>query len=223
MDELYGESFPKRYIANLEKGTKLGIDLTRRRSSWLAASLALAAILMAVVVTPAHAEQYRPAPQGDDIAFLQLGAVGELVTLELLRSASHSDALGAQEKHTLGRLADQTSKAWRQFNSLLGEGAISREIFAVKFPASVLRSRAETMALAARFERLLTGLYLSGVESTVDPPTRLLVGNHLLMSTRDLTVLHGLSAGKVEMKMPRQLSVEYVGEQFETYLTIPNA
>jgi hypothetical protein len=179
-------------------------------------------LALLTTVTSARAEQYRPSPQGDDIAFLQLGAVGELVTLELFRAASHSDALGAKEQHTFGRLADQTSKAWRGFNSLLGEGAISREIFAVHIPASVLQSRAKTIALATRFERLLTGLYLSGVESTVDPPTRLLIGNHLLMSTRDLTALRGMRGAKVNMRVPKQLSVEYVGEQFDQYLAIPS-
>lgn len=209
-----------RYSANPEKGTKLRLDLPLVRSRWLVVPVVLGALLM--TVTSARAEQYSPSPKGEDIAFLQLGAVGELVTLELYRQASHADALGASENHTLGRLAEQTSKAWRGFNSLLGEGAISREIFAVKIPASVLRSRGETLALAARFERLLTGLYLSGVESTVDPPTRLLIGDHLLMSTRDLTVLRGLRGGKLNVKVPKQLSVEYVGEQFDHYLGIPS-
>jgi hypothetical protein len=175
-----------------------------------------------MTVTSARAEQYSPSPKGEDIAFLQLGAVGELVTLELYRAASHSDALGAKEQHTFGRLADETSQAWRGFNALLGEGAISREIFAVNIPASVLRSRGKTLALAARFERLLTGLYLSGVQSTLDPPTRLLIGNHLLMSTRDLTVLRSLRGAKLNLRVPKQLSVQYVGEQFDNYLAIPS-
>jgi hypothetical protein len=199
----------------------LRLDLLRVRSPWLVAPLVLVALL--TIATSARAEQYPPSPKGEDIAFLQLGAVGELVTLELFRSASHSDALGATEQHTFGRLADQTSKAWRGFNSLLGEGAISREIFAVHIPASVLRSRGETMALAARFERLLSGLYLSGVQSTIDPPTRLLIGNHLLMSTQGLTVLRGMRGAKLNLKVPKQLSVEYVGEQFDHYLAIPSA
>lgn len=209
-----------RYTANPEKGTKLRIDLPLLRSRWLVAPLAVVALL--IPVTSARAEQYPPKPKGEDISFLQLGAVGELVTLELFRAASHSDALGATEQHTFGRLADQTAKAWRGFNSLLGEGAISREVFAVHIPAGVLRSRDATMALAARFERLLTGLYLSGVQSTVDPPTRLLIGNHLLMSTRDLTVLRGMRGSKLNMRVPKQLSVEYVGEQFDRYLAIPS-
>jgi hypothetical protein len=183
----------------------------------------LVLVTLLVSVTSARAEQYPPAPKGEDIAFLQLGAVGELVTLELFRAASHSDALGASEQHTLGLLADETATAWRGFNSLLGEGAISREIFAVHIPASVLRSRGKTLALAARFERLLGGLYLSGVQSTIDPPTRLLIGNHLLTSTRDLTVLRGLRGAKLNLRVPKQLSVEYVGEQFDPYLAIPSA
>jgi len=178
--------------------------------------------LLTVTVTSARAEQYPPAPKGEDIAFLQLGAVGELVTLELFRSAAHSDAFGASERHTFDALVNQTSQAWRGFNSLLGEGAISREIFAVHIPASVLASRGKTLALAARFERLLSGLYLSGVQSTIDPPTRLLIGNHLLMSTQGLTVLRGMRGAKVNLKVPKQLSVQYVGDQFDHYLAIPS-
>ncbi len=197
------------------------LDLLRVRSLWLVAPLVLVALL--TIATSARAEQYPPSPKGEDIAFLQLGAVGELVTLELFRDASHSDTFGASEQHTFGSLADQTATAWRGFNSLLGEGAISRELFAVHIPASVLRSRGQTLALAARFERLLTGLYLSGVQSTIDPPTRLLIGNHLSMSTQGLTVLREMRGAKLNLKVPKQLSVEYVGEQFDHYLAIPSA
>ncbi|MBS1882348.1 MAG: hypothetical protein JSS97_05265 [Actinobacteria bacterium] len=204
-----------------EKGSKLGIDLNRRRSLWLVAPIALIAV--ALSAAPASAQQYQPKPQGEDIAFLQLGTVGELVTLELYRSAAHSKALDTSEKHTFKRLADQTSKGWLKLNSFLGEGAISREIFSVKIPASVLRSRAKTVALAVRFEKLLTGLYLSGVQSTLDPPTRLLIGRHLAMSSRDLTALGELGGGQAGMGTPKPLSVEYVGEQFESYLGISGA
>ncbi|HEY0278680.1 MAG TPA: hypothetical protein VGC32_10475 [Solirubrobacterales bacterium] len=196
----------------------MGLDLPRLRSLSIAIPLAL--VLLLATVTSARAEKYPPAPKGDDISFLQLGAVGELVTLELYRAASHSEALGQREKQLFGRMAAQTSKSWRTFNSLLGEGAISREIFTVNIPASVLRSKGQTMALAARFERLLSGLYLSGVESTNDPPTRLLIGEHLLNNTRNLAVVGSLQGGKVQSHPTRQLSVEYVGEQFETYLGI---
>jgi hypothetical protein len=178
---------------------------------------------MAMVSSSAGAQQYRPTPQGDDIAYLQLGAVSELVTLELYRGAARSKALDAREKQTFKRLAGQTAKGWLKLNSLLGEGAISREIFTVEIPAGVLRSRAKTVALAVRFEKLLSGLYLGGVEGTIDPPTRLLIGHHLAMSTRDLAVLQNLGGDAPKLRAPKQLSVEYVGEQFERYLAIPGA
>lgn len=178
---------------------------------------------MAVVSSSAGAQQYRPTPQGDDISYLQLGAVSELVTLELYRGAVHSNALDAGEQQTFEWLADQTAKGWLKLNSLLGEGAISREVFTVMIPAGVLRSRARTVALAVRFEKLLSGLYLGGVESTIDPPTRLLIGHHLAMSSRDLAVLQGLGGDAPKLRAPKQLSVEYVGEQFERYLAIPGA
>jgi hypothetical protein len=200
----------------------LRISLNRRLGTfWLAGLIAL--VMVMIVAAPARAQQYPPAPKGEDIAFLQLGAVGELVTLELYRSAAHSKAFDTGDRRTFERLAAQTSKGWLRLNSLLGEGAVSREIFSVRFPAGVLRSAPKTTALAVHFERLLTGLYLSGVESTIDPPTRLLIGRHLSMSTRDLTILRDLHGPHVSMRAPRQLSVEYVGEQFDHYLAIPGA
>ncbi|HEY2054043.1 MAG TPA: hypothetical protein VGH14_08930 [Solirubrobacterales bacterium] len=176
-----------------------------------------------IVAASARAQQYPPAPKGEDIAFLQLGAVGELVTLELYRSAAHSKAFDADDRRTFKRLAAQTSKGWLKLNSLLGEGAISREIFSVKIPADVLRSPPKTTALAVHFESLLTGLYLSGVEGTMDPPTRLLIGRHLSTGTRDLTILRDLHGPHMSMRAPEPLSVEYVGEQFDHYLAIPGA
>lgn len=199
----------------------MGAVLNRRRPLWLAAPVAL--LLLLIGAAPATAQRYPPSPQGEDIAFLQLGAVGELVTLELCRAAARSSALDATAAHTFARLAAVQAKGWRRLDSLLGEGAISREAFTVRIPASVLRSRARTIALAARFERLLAGLYLSGVESAVDPPTRLLLGRHLAASVRNLTILRRLRGSHLNLRAPRQLSVEYVGDQFDRYLAIPGA
>lgn len=198
-------------------------NIVRFRRAVCGAALACALIFSAVATSTASAEKYPPAPQGEDIAFVQLGTVGELVTLELYREAAGSTALQADEKRTFRRLAKAKVKAFQRLNSLLGEAEISGEDFAVKIPNSVLRSRGKIIALACRFERLLAGLYLSGVQSTIDPPTRLLIGRHLVTSTRNLTILRGLRGSHANLKVPKQLSVEYVGIQFDRYLTIPGS
>lgn len=221
MGRASARALPRRYIEVREEGIGLGAALSRRRRPWLAAPIVGLALLIAAA--PATAQRYPPSPQGEDVAFVQLGAVGELVTLELCRAAARSSALDASEAHTFARLAAVQSQGWRRLDSLLGEGAISREAFTVRLPAGVLRSRARTIALAARFERLLAGLYLSGVESAVDPPTRLLLGRHLATSVRNLTVLRRLRGSHLNLRAPRQLSVEYVGDQFDAYLAIPGA
>lgn len=191
------------------------------RSAWIVGLLAL--IATALWSAAAKAESYPPAPQGEDFAFIQLGSVGELVTLELYRSAAASDALEPRERKTFSRLAKQKAKAWERMNALLGEDAITDDDFAVKIPTSVLRSGSEATALAARFERFTAGLYLSGVQSAIDPPTRLLLGKHLAASSRNLTIVRELRDGKTDLRPLKPLSVEYVGTQFDSYLTIPGA
>lgn len=191
-------------------------NLTRR-------VLAVALLALALGCGTAAAAQFPPNPQGEDIAFVQLGAVGELVAHDLYDAAAGSRALAPRERRMFGRLARQKAVAWRTLNALLGEEATTEGVFEVKIPASVLRSRGATIALAARFERLLSGLYLGGVESTVDPPTRLLIGRHLAASTRNLTLLRSLRGPRANLRPVKPLSVEYVGIQFDHYLGLLGA
>lgn len=187
-------------------------------------SLLCAAVLLCfgLAAPVASAERYPPAPQAEDIAFLQLGSVAEMVTTELYWEAEDSTAFVRPERNQFGRLARKRERAWERLNRLLGEDAITEEDFAVRIPNSVLRSRQETLALAARFERLLAGLYLSGTQSTIDPPTRLLIGRHLAAATQNLTVLRGMRGSRLNLKAPKPLSVQYVGTQFDRYLALPD-
>lgn len=187
----------------------------------LVRNLTLAILAFALTCGVAQASQFPPNPQGDDIAYVQLGAVGELVAQQLYSTAASSEALEPRERKMFARLAKQKQNTWRRLNALLGEEASTEGVFAVKFPASVLRSRGETIALAARFERLLSGLYLGGVQSTNDPPTRLLIGRQLAASSRNLTLLRGLRGPQADLHPVKPLSVEYVGIQFDNYLGVP--
>lgn len=200
----------------------MALDLRRsRRGRWLLVPLILLAL--AVFATAARAEQFPPAPKGEDLAFVQLGSVAELVIADLYREAAAADALAPPRRNAFGRLAEQTSKSWAPLNALLGEEALTEDDFGVRLPASVLRSSGETIALAARLERLRAGLYLSGVQSVLDPPTRLLIGRHLAAATGNLTLLRGWRGGKLNLRQPRPLSVQFVGIQIDRYLTIPGA
>ncbi len=195
----------------------------QRVRSRVCLAVPLATLALLSLAGPASAEQFPPAPQGDDVAFVQLGAVAELVTLQLYRSAAADDALQPRERRAFGRLAKQQAKSFEGLNRLLGEDELTDSDFGVHIPGEVLRSAAKTTALAARFERLLAGLYLGGVQSTIDPPTRLLIGKRLAAASRDLTLIRALRGEKLNLKPLRPLSVEYVGIQFDRYLTIPGA
>ena len=143
--------------------------------------------------------------------------------VELYRDGAAAAALATPERAAFRRLAGAGAKNRAGLNRLLGEEPITGEDFTVRIPAAVLRSRGRTLALAARFERLLAGLYLSGVQSIVDPPTRLLIGRHLAGATRNLALVRGLRGPRLDLEPPRPLSVEYVGIQFDRYLAIPGA
>jgi hypothetical protein len=186
----------------------------------LSRNFTLAILAFALTCGVAQASQFPPSPQGEDIAFVQLGAVGELVAHDLYGAAAASRQLGPREKGLFRRLAKQKHAAWSRLNALLGEEATTEGVFAVRIPASVLRSRGATIALAARFERLLGGLYLGGVESAVDPPTRLLLGRQLAASSRNLTLLRALRGPGANLRPIRPLSVEYVGIQIDHYLEV---
>ena len=207
---------------NLTKGRELSSPPSPPRRS-LAIAAAVAILAFALTCGVAQASQFPPNPQGEDIAFVQLGAVGELVAQQLYGSAASSDALEARERTMFKRLAAQKENAWRRLNALLGEEATTEGVFNVTIPAQVLHSRGATIALAARFERLLAGLYLSGVQSTVDPPTRLLIGRQVAASTRNLTLLRALRGPKANLRPVKPLSVEYVGIQFDHYLGLLGA
>ena len=203
----------------LAKGAELATHSSRpRRTLAVAASVAVLGVALSAGI--ARANPYPPQPQGDDIAFVQLGAVGELIAHGLYQEAASAKALEPRERQMFRRLAHQSHRTWRTFNALLGEEATTEGVFAVRIPAGVLRSRGATIALAARFERLLSGLYLGGVQSTVDPPTRLLVGRQLAASARNLTLLRGLRGPKANLRPTKPLSVEYVGIQFDRYLGV---
>lgn len=200
----------------------MGIDLKRSlRSLWIAGPIAFVAF--ALIAGPSKAEQYPPSPQGEDVAFLQLGSVGELVSLGLYRFAAASPVLEPGQRRVFRRLAEQKDRAWERMSALLGEDAISGEDFGVRIPKDLARSPNATVALAGRFERLLAGLYLSGVQSTIDPPTRLLIGRHLATSMRNLTLIRELRGDRIDLRPLKPLGVQYVGIQFDRYLTIPGA
>lgn len=191
-----------------------------RRGETLVRNLTLVILAFALSCGVAQASQFPPSPQGEDIAFVQLGAVGELVAHDFYGAAAASQQLGPREQAMFRRLAKQKHTAWSKLNALLGEEATTAGVFEVTIPPRVLRSRGATIALAARFERLLSGLYLSGVESAADPPTRLLLGRRLAACTRNLTLLRALRGPKANLRPVKPLSVEYVGIQFDHYLEV---
>jgi hypothetical protein len=168
-------------------------------------------------------EKFPPAPVGDDIAYVQLGTVGELVSIDFYRAAAKRSGLfTVSERKRLLQMGNQKAKQWDKLNEALGpEDMIDDQSFTVALSKDAMSTRKGILHLGQRLERLLVGLYLGGVQSAQDPPTRLLLGERLAADMQNLTWLRGLRGTPNYLRVPGPMSIEYVGIQFDQFLTTP--
>jgi hypothetical protein len=168
-------------------------------------------------------EKFPPTPVGDDVAYVQLGTVGELVSIDFYRAAAKRTGLfTVSERKRLLQMGNQKAKQWERLNTALGpEDMIDDQSFAVALPKDAMSTRKGIAHLGERLERLLVGVYLGGVQSAQDPPTRLLLGERLAMDQQNLAWLRGLRGTPNYLRIPGPMSVEYVGIQFDRFLTTP--
>lgn len=168
-------------------------------------------------------EKLPPAPIGDDIAYVQLGAVGERVSIYFYRAAAKRTGLfTVSERKRLLQMGNQKAKQWHLLNAALGpEGALDDQSFVTSLPEDAMSTRKGVVHLGERLERLLVGAYLGGVQSAQDPPTRLLLGERLAADMQNLAWLRGLRGTPNYLRVPGPMSVEYVGIQFDQFLSTP--
>ena len=155
-------------------------------------SLGAAGTLAAVAAPSAWAQGPAPAPEGDDIGFVQWAATAELVAIACwdgLATRVALDATADRRVHAMRR-GDTVHRS--SLGAVLGEDAPTRADFAVALPKGAFRSRDRALALAEDIHDHTVRVYLAGVAQAADPGTRLLLGQLLVSDTQHLDAIRAL-------------------------------
>lgn len=192
---------------------------------------AVAAMVLAAATFAGHAAAEDPPPEkptaatpvGEDVSFVLLGAVGERVSIDFYRAAAaQSKILDRRTRRQFRALAKQKVRQWRHLNAALGEDALTDEDFTSNLPPNALKTSKQIFRFGERLERLLAGVYLSGLRDTSDPATRVMLARRLVADLQNLAVLRGLRGASGRVSMPAPLSVEYAGTQIDQLLAEPS-
>jgi hypothetical protein len=171
--------------------------------------------------SPARAAFPTPTPVGDDVGFVQLGAVGERISLEYYRTARHATVLAGPERRRVALARDTKARQFAALNAALGEDALTEDDFAIAFPAKDLSTHKRLVTLGRDLEAVLVALYLNGVHNAQDRSTRLLLGRLLAYDVQQLAWLRGLHGQPDMTEVPAPLSVELAGAQLDRFLSTP--
>jgi hypothetical protein len=200
-----------------------GTNITRGELLRLGVAGAASAAAAGVFAAPAAAELPPPAPQGDDVAYLSFGVVGELTSLAWYRRAARVSGFGAGERRRLGAAATAKRAHVARINAALGPDAVAPGDFAARFPAAALASRARALALGRELEDLLVGVYLNGAAFARDSATRLLLGRLLTYDAQQLAWIRGLAGGPAAAGLPSPATLEQAGAALDRLLTTPSS
>jgi hypothetical protein len=163
-------------------------------------------------------------PVGDDESFVAFGAVAEGVGAAVYQRALRAHHLFDRHERDVLRAAHAAKREHAgALVAVLGDNADSSSDFTVTFPAASLRTRASLLRLSERLERLVIGVYLSGVAYAQDQNTRALLGEILSADVRQLAcvrMLRGLEPldGKLA-----PTDIEVAGRVLDRYLSSPDA
>lgn len=198
------------------------MSLDRSEFLKLGAAGALAAFAGGGAATAA-AQGPAPAPEGDDIGYVQWGATAELLSVAYWRQAIASEHFTDRAKRRLRAARDADAAHLRRLNAVLGEDAPSDDDFEIELPASAFRSRERILAFGQEVEQRVTGVYLDAVNRVVNPETRLLLGRLLIADTQHIALLRTLANEVVlDGGLRSPIRVETAGEWIDRYLVSPS-
>lgn len=151
-----------------------------------------------------------PAPVGDDVGFLQFGALGERVALTYYRRAGARPA--ARQK------ADHVAR----LTAALGADAPAHDDFAITLPKRAFATPAGTLSLGVRIETLLVRTLVGALASTQDGSTRLLLARLLANDAQQLSSLRAAAGLPPVGGLPVPLDLEAAGADLDTLLSTTN-
>jgi len=163
-------------------------------------------------------------PVGDDESFVAFGAVAEGVGAAVYQRALVAKHTFDGHERELLRAAHAAKRAHAaMLQAVLGEDADSAADFVEAFPKGSLRSRRSLLRLAERVERLVIGVYLSGVACAADQNTRALLGETLSTDVRQLAVVRMLRGLEPLDGKLAPVDIEVAGNVLDRYLRSPDA
>ncbi|HEV7754112.1 MAG TPA: hypothetical protein VGO71_21350 [Baekduia sp.] len=161
-------------------------------------------------VTAARARLPAPTPVADDAAFLQFTVIAERGSLAYYRRIGSKAAARQKAEHV------------RRLTAALGADAPATDDFAIALPARAFATPTATIALGMRLEALLVGVLLSGVTSTVDGATRLLLGRLLANDAQHLADLRHAAGQPAAQGLAVPLELEAAGTELDRLLKTTN-
>jgi Ferritin-like domain len=174
-----------------------------------------------LTAAPAHAAGPPPAPQGDDIGFLQWGATAELVSVAFWDRALEADAFGARVRRWMTAMRTADRQHLTALSTVLADEAPTEQDFEVVLPRRAFGSRAGILALGAEIEESITRAYLAGVTEAIDPATRLLLGKLLVQDVAHLDAVRSLDGSPSAFAGQRApLGLEQAGEWLDRHLRV---
>jgi len=163
-------------------------------------------------------------PVGDDESFVAFGAVAEGVGAAVYRRALLAKHTFDRHERDLLRAAHAAKlEHATTLTGILGTDAESAGDFVTTFPKGSLRSRRSLLRQAERLERLVIGVYLSGVAYAADENTRALLGETLAADVRQLAVVRALRGMEPLAGKLAPVDIEVAGNVLDRYLSSPDA
>lgn len=161
-----------------------------------------------------------PAPKGDDLGYVQWGAMAEMLSVAFWRRALDEGDFSPRVKRRLRALRNADAEHLAKLTAVLGEDAPSEDDFEIALPASAFRTRDRILAFGQDIERRVVGVYLDGVARTSDEPTRLLLGRLLVSDAGHLSVLDGLEGHSIaDDGLRNPIRVEQAGAWLDGFIT----
>lgn len=194
----------------------------RRRAR--TASVGLGVLMALLAALPAQGAPPPVRPTADDLGALQWSATAEIVAVDFydaaLRSARtwRGRRLSVRDQATLVALRAASAAHLQRLRWALQGDAPKRADFTVVLPANATASRAGTLAFAARFERLLAGVSLTGVSNGVDPGSRVLLGRLLAQQAQHVQALAALIGRPAGIGLLNPVGLERAGAELDRYV-----
>ena len=162
------------------------------------------------------------APVGDDLGFVRFAATAELVSADFYSRARKAPSVSGDLQRRLGEVRTAKRRTFNALNVILGDDAVLLDDFKIVFRKGTFASPESIGKLGAELEAVLVGVYLSAVRETLDPATRLLLGQALAYDAQQRAWMRELRGTKGNpTRMPRPLTLEEAGPTLDEFLAIP--